>query len=188
MTDKPTAPELHPENIPDELKAKPRWVGYRSEDKRYVSCCTGNRVGPESEEDEFVSFDEAIACYKEGVIDGIAYAVSEDDSLVVLEDVLYHPDTKEGKAGEKLVRTLQTYTEYDDQRADRVKLLAYAEPRAERWVTRLAPWPWRLESGTQLIRLSGRHVDGTPRNIENRQRKVDDLWDKHFGSWSQVGG
>jgi N6-adenosine-specific RNA methylase IME4 len=186
VTDKPTAPELHPENIPDELKAKPRWVGYRSEDKRYVSCCTGNRVFSESEEDEFVSFDEAIACHKEGVIDGIAYVVAEDDSLVVLEDVLYHPDTKEGKAGEKLVRTLQTYTEYDDERADRVKLLAYAEPRAETRATRLAPWPWKLESGTQLIRLSGRHVEGTPRNIENRQRKVDDLWDKHFKPTNQT--
>src|SRR5438132_169348 len=89
MTNKPKAPDIFPENIPDELKAKCQWAGWRYESKqnkrarRFVSCRTGCNVRITSRK-EFVTFDEAVARYRQGDIDGIAFAAGPADDYNVI--------------------------------------------------------------------------------------------------------
>src|SRR4051794_2414311 len=82
---KPVAPEVVVDAIPDELKALPRWVGWRYQlrgdkwQKPPVSCRSGQPADTTNPAD-WTTFDKAIAAYrKRQSIAGIGFVFIDDD-------------------------------------------------------------------------------------------------------------
>jgi putative DNA primase/helicase len=80
---RPTALKVRPENIPDELKELPRWVGwkYALQDGKWkkppVDCRNG-RPASVKDSSTWASFDVALKAYEERGLDGIGLVLAGD--------------------------------------------------------------------------------------------------------------
>ena len=88
MNSKPTALSVLADNIPDELKARPQWGGWRFYQKENgkwskppVDVQTG-RFAMTNDPTTWASYSDALAAYEQGSfsLDGISYVFTADDS------------------------------------------------------------------------------------------------------------
>ncbi|WEL24755.1 phage NrS-1 polymerase family protein [Haloferax volcanii] len=106
------------EQLPDDLLERANWVGWRTQ------LCDGEETvvprsatdgGPASATDDstWATFDEALACAREGRVDGVGFAFTDDDPFVGIE-LENCRDVETGATDEwarALVDRLDSYTE-----------------------------------------------------------------------------
>jgi primase-polymerase (primpol)-like protein len=110
-------PELHPESIPAELKAIPRWLLWRLEDRAgkpaKVPYQADGRPAKVNDPATWTTFETALAAYLAGGWSGLGIALAEDDDLTGVDlDKCLNPDTGElDPEAEGIVAMLPTYCE-----------------------------------------------------------------------------
>ena len=106
-----------PESIPAELKAIPRWLLWRLEDRAGKPSKTPYQVSGElarvNDPDTWTTFETALAAYRAGGWSGLGIALSDDDDLAGVDlDKCIDPNTGELDAqAAALVAMLPTYCE-----------------------------------------------------------------------------
>ena len=110
-------PELHPESIPAELKAIPRWLLWRLEDRAgkpsKVPYQADGRPAKVNDPATWTTFETALAAYRAGGFSGLGIALSDDDDLAGVDlDKCLNPDTGElDPEAAAIVAMLPTYCE-----------------------------------------------------------------------------
>ena len=114
----PLHPEiLHPETIPSELKAIPRWLLWRLEDRAGKPSKTPYQVSGAlakvNDPATWTNFDTALAAYRAGGWSGLGIALSGDDDLTGVDlDKCLNPNTGElDPEAARIVADLPTYCE-----------------------------------------------------------------------------
>ena len=110
-------PELHPESIPAELKAIPRWLLWKLEDRAgkpsKVPYQADGRPAKVNDPATWTTFETALAAYRAGGFSGLGIALSDDDDLAGVDlDKCLNPDTGElDPEAAAIVAMLPTYCE-----------------------------------------------------------------------------
>ena len=195
---------LNLENIPLELQDTPQWVLWKREQR--ADKTTGElkwtkppyqRNGKNAESDNpqtWVSFDEAVAAYREGGFDGIGYVITvdkkaDDGSLITVDDGiagvdLDHCVDPETKAidpwARNIVDRLASYTEISPSGTG-LRIFVYAKlPPKDRKIGNFECY----ESGRYLT-VTGDHLPGTPLTIERRQDQLTAIHTEVFAERNQ---
>ena len=153
MTNESNALVIQPENIPAELKERPRWVGWRFEkkifasgvrrDEEFVSCGAEPKKIRINSQKKFVTFGEAIDCYRAGTIDGLGFAASAEDGFVVI---------RLSQIDKTSIGRLDSYTEHVN--CGDVHVIARGKLPRGHWLTSRRPFSL-VVSGQQFITISG---------------------------------
>jgi putative DNA primase/helicase len=183
---RPHALPVTPENIPEPLKALKQWVIWRyfwvpdeqKYDKPPMNAHTGN-LASTTNAATWSTFDQAMAAYATGHVDGIGLVVCRTNGIVA-GDLDHCRDPKTGEITPEalaIIRALNTYTEIS--------------PSAEgfRWFAK-GPLPGKgRKRGTvevynhaRYVTVTGQHLEGTPTTIEPRQEAIDALLTRVFGT------
>lgn len=108
---------LHPESIPAELKAIPRWLLWKLEQRNGKPTKTPYQVSGAlakvNDPTTWTDFDSALAAYLKGGFSGVGIALSDDDDLLGVDlDKCLNPDTGELEPeAAAIVTMLPTYCE-----------------------------------------------------------------------------
>lgn len=179
--DSPKGPQVVPENIPVELKEQTRWVGWRKVkcETVFLSCRSGSPVQI-NDESEFVSFEDALSYYRNGEVEGIAFAA--DQRYVVLEQVLYQTRNKKDKVMVDRIGSYAEATYWPDKR-DFVRVIARASirPTSQTGTNNYGP-RWSFTAGPQFVVVNGWHVEDTPTTIKDNNYELSRLYKKFFGA------
>jgi hypothetical protein len=117
----------------------------------------------------WTGYSEAVAAYKERGYCGIGFVFSKEDDFCGVDlDGCLDPGTGEIESWAKeIVEDLNSYTEISPSGTG-VHVLV----RAELPEGRNRKGPVEIYSHGRYFTMSGRHVEGTPRTIENRQEQI----------------
>jgi P4 family phage/plasmid primase-like protien len=193
----PTALQVCPENIPDELKARACWVvwhyveeidaesGEVGWDKPPRNVRTG-RLASSTDAKTWGSYKEAMAAYRRGGLDGIGFVLSKceahADPFVAIDlDKCRDPAT--GSIEEwalRIVHTINSYTEVSPSgRGLRIFLRGALPPFGRK------KGPYENYETGRYVTVTGHHVKGTPGTLENRQAELESV---HRGIFGEAPG
>ncbi|GAB1378771.1 hypothetical protein [Pararhodobacter aggregans] len=100
---------MEPQNIPEELKLLPQWVGH-NEAKEPINVHTG-RLASSTARSTWATFDQAAAAVAEGRVLGLGFVLTEDDPYTLID-----LDVKQGEQPTELqndiVKQFESYAEY----------------------------------------------------------------------------
>jgi putative DNA primase/helicase len=191
----PTALPVLVQNIPDELRQLPQWVGWRyvedgvdpktgevDWDKPPVNIKTGRKASS-TDPQTWVPFEQAHSAYLRGGLDGVGLVLHRSDAaegpgLIGVDlDKCRNPSTGEIEEWAlEIVRRLNTYTEVSVSGTG-LRLFLHAElpPRGRK--------KGRYENyqTARYVTVTGQHLDGTPLTIEDRQAALEDVHHSIFG-------
>ena len=108
---------LHPENIPSELKAIPRWLLWKLETRDGKPTKTpyqaDGRLAKVNDPETWTDFETALAAYRRGGFSGLGFALDKSLRIVGADlDKCLNPDTGELEAeAARIVADLPTYCE-----------------------------------------------------------------------------
>lgn len=108
---------FNPDGIPSELKAIPRWLLWKLEERDGKPTKTpyqiNGRMAKVNDPSTWTDFDTALATYQAGGFDGLGIALSKEDDLIGVDlDKCLNPDTGELEAeSARIVTSLPTYCE-----------------------------------------------------------------------------
>lgn len=108
---------FNPDGIPSELKAIPRWLLWKLEERDGKPTKTpyqiNGRMAKVNDPSTWTDFDTALAAYQAGGFDGLGIALSKEDDLIGVDlDKCLNPDTGELEAeSARIVTSLPTYCE-----------------------------------------------------------------------------
>jgi hypothetical protein len=187
-----------PENIPDDLKAIPRWVGWcyieeiDSEtgevdwDKPPLNGHTGGRASSTNPA-TWCPFEVALEAYKRDRLDGVGFVLhlDENHNLVGI-DLDKCRDAETGKIHEwawKIIKLLNSYTEVSPSgRGVRIILRGKLPPTGRKKGSYE-----NYETG-RYVTMTGHHIEGTPTTIEARQAELEEVHRQVFGSSDSHAG
>ncbi|MHB9024028.1 MAG: phage NrS-1 polymerase family protein [Armatimonadota bacterium] len=173
-------------NIPDWMKVKPHWVGFKIGGKHGggpkakkvpFNPRTGRRASS-TDPSTWGSFDEAIQALRDGKYDAIAYAITKDDGVVFIDlDHCLDPETGEFLQDkfEQLVKDLDSYTERSINR-DGVHVIAYGEKHTDRCNAEGI----ECYDGSRFCIMTGDTIPGTSPQVEHRQDAIDTMESTYF--------
>jgi putative DNA primase/helicase len=174
---RPVALPVQPENIPDELKALPQWVTWRyvwledrqKWDKPPRNARTG-RAASSTNRKTWSPYADALHAYKDGDLDGIGLAVTEENTLVGIDlDHGRNPDTGEiAPWAWAIARRLNSYTEISPSGTGlRIWLKATRNPKGRR-KGHIEVYSWG-----RYLTVTGWHIGWSPATIEPRQAELE---------------
>jgi len=182
---RPSSPEVQIDSIPFALLERQQWVGWRYErhGTRWTKVpyrSTGAKA-KSTDPSTWSMFDDAFhACRRRGY-DGVGFVVSPDDPFVGvdLDDCLTLTGEPEPWAAE-VVALLDSFTEVTPS-GDGVRVWAKGRWNA-RHKARVGRGTIEVYDRSRYFTVTGRHLKGTPAEIEERQDKLDTLAAIHFAS------
>jgi hypothetical protein len=194
-TGKPNTVQLIPENIPDELKARPQWVNWRWE-KRYgkdtkppINPKTGWYASP-TDPKSWGTFTEAVKRYQDNPkIDGIGFVFLANDPYAGVD----LDDCRDPKTGSiepkplKIIETLGTYTEISPSATGAKAILKGGLPEGfshgggKNEATKI-----EVYDKARYFCITGNLLNGSPKTIEYRDAEFKALCHEHFGHQQPV--
>lgn len=172
-------------NIPEELKRYKQWVLWKAEEqngrakKVPYSATTGRRASI-NKSDTWVHLDAAIASYVNGKgYDGIGFVLTKDDPFIAwdLDDCRNIETGIIIRRTHIIIKKLDSYTEISPSGSG-VRIFVKAElPDGGRKMHKT-----EVYDSKRYLTLTGAHLQGMPKKIEERQRKNDWLYNRLFKS------
>src|SRR5215212_6553048 len=156
------------------LRDLDQWVCWRLEErdgkpsKLPYSPLTGKRASS-TNPDTWADYSEAVAAYKERGYDGIGFAFTKEDGFVGV-DLDHCLDSHSGEIeawAREIIDELDSYTEISPSGTGVHILLRATLPDG-----RNRKGPIEIYSHSRYFTVSGKHFEGTPRTIENRQEQI----------------
>src|SRR5215207_9107834 len=151
-----------------------QWVCWRLEErdgkltKIPYSPLTGSRASSTSP-DTWASYSEAVAAYRDGGYNGLGFVFTKEDEFVGVDlDHCLHPKTGEVEPwARENIDELDSYTEASPSRNGVHILLRATLPDG-----RNRKGPVEIYSHGRYFTVTGKHLEGTPRTIENCQEQI----------------
>src|SRR5215208_3002660 len=151
-----------------------QWVCWRSQErdgkltKIPYSPLTGSRASS-TNPDTWASYSEAVAAYRDGGYNGLGFVFTKEDEFVGVDlDHCLHPEAGEIEDwAREIIDELDSYTEISPSGTGVHILLRATLPDG-----RNRKGPVEIYSHSRYFTVSGRHLEGTPRTIENRQEQI----------------
>jgi len=151
-----------------------QWVCWRLEErngkpsKLPYSPLTGKRASS-TNPDTWAGYSEAVTAYKKGGYDGIGFVFTKEDDFVGVDlDHCLDSETGEIEAwARKIIDELDSYTEISFSQTGLHILLRATLPDG-----RNRKGPIEIYSHSRYFTISGQHLPGTPRTIEDRQEQI----------------
>jgi putative DNA primase/helicase len=173
----------------NDIRALRQWLVWRLEERHGrptkipYSPATGQRASSTTPEN-WVSYQEAVRACKEHGYDGIGFVFSKDDPFCGLDlDDCLDPKTGELESwARQIVEELDSYTEISPSGTG-VHILM----RATLPVGRNRKGRFEAYDKGRYFTVSGKHLAGTPRAIENRQEELQDVVRRVFEQPSANG-
>ena len=180
MLDTPmTLEELIP-NIPRELIARPHWVVWRSEKRDgsrtkvpYQPAKPGRRASA-TDPRTWALFEEAVVAEPR---DGVGCVVTEHDPYTGV-DLDYCRDRQTGEIArwaQQILADLLSYTEVTPS-GDGLHVWVNACKPGRNARKKIGGGDVELYDRARMFTVTGDHVDGLPRTIEERQSQLDELY------------
>ncbi len=181
-----------PSNIPQELKALPRWAPWRyvhrmdgKKPDKVAFRTTGGLARTNTPED-WGPFEAARAAYQRGRFDGLGFLIFEGDPFVGFDfDDCLDPETGEiHPAVAGLMEGLDGYAEISPSGTG-MKVIARGRKPGKRCVTRKTPWggEFAVYDHKRFFTLTGRAI-GDRREIAVSQEAVEEAYRWAFGEES----
>src|SRR5215212_10794495 len=156
------------------LRDLDQWVCWRLEErdgkpsKLPYSPLTGKRASS-TNPDTWAGYSEAVAAYKQGGYDGLGFVFTKVDDFVGVDlDHCLDFDTGEIEAwAQEIIDELDSYTEISPSGTGVHILLRATLPDG-----RNRKGPVEIYSHSRYFTVTGKHFEGTPRTIENRQEQI----------------
>ena len=169
---------INVENIPLELRDQRSWVLWRAAEQKKVPYDprTGHRASC-SDPETWVSFEEAIAAYQGGGYDGIGFQLTPP---VVGIDLDGCRDPESGFIDEgamTIIKQLESYTEVSPSGRGVHILVTGTLPPGRRRTQGI-----ELYDRDRYVTVTGRHVVGTPLEVEERSVELGALHLRLFGA------
>jgi len=195
---RPVAPEVKPDGIPQELRQCWQWVCWRyewKEDKehkgRWTKVPLNARTGcPASTTDTgtWASFDEALASYQRNrkKADGIGFVFAAEDPFcgIDLDDGIDPATGQLHDWAAEIVAELKSYTEISPSRTG-VKIWVNAGCPGEKHAQRFGTGKVELYYQGRYFTVTGHNLSGTSGQVENRQRELQEVYDRVFAPTQQ---
>jgi len=170
-------------NIPPELKKYPQWVGWIG-DKRPVNPKHEKPYYASSTNaDTWGSYNQAITAYRRFDLDGIGFVFTEEDPFVGIDLDKFRnieKETYDYKAA-IIVQSLNSYTEISTSNSGlhiivRAKLPYWGKQSKE------GDKGEKIEiySHGRYFIMTGKHIEETPKTIENRDVEITKLIKKYL--------
>jgi len=167
-----------------------QWVCWRSEErdgkttKIPYSPITGRRASS-TNPDTWGDYPEAVKARKERDFDGLGFVFTESDPFCGVDlDACVDPRTGEiASWASEIVRELDSYTEYSPSSMGLHVLLRAKLPPGRNRKDRI-----EIYDRGRYFTMSGRHLEGTPRTIEERQDQLLDVSRRVLGEQPSANG
>ena len=191
------------ENVPEELKRMDQWVNWSklwNEDKTQFSkppMRASGRNASSTDEKTWTSFEKSVAAlgrdgvYKDNsgkkhnvTLDGIGFAGIGRTGYSGLDfDHCIDPETGEmNPAVQEIIEKLDSYTEITPSGRG-VRIWIEAEKPPGSWsANKTGEIEIEVYTTGRFFTVTGRHMEGTPRSIEQRQDVFDALMERHAPS------
>jgi len=169
--------------VPAELRGIARWVGWKARpkpngklDKLPCSPYTGG-VADAHDPANWGSFEQAVTALRRYRLDGIGMVLSEEDSLVGVDlDGCLDDAGTVAPWAQDIIAALDSYTERSPSGRG-LRLFAFGGlPPGRRKVGDL-----ELYDASRFLTVTGRHLEGTPATVEERDFELRDLHARHLG-------
>ncbi|GAH54756.1 unnamed protein product, partial [marine sediment metagenome] len=172
------------ECIPLELRRLPQWVVWRWERREggkvtKPPCQTNGAKAKTNSPRTWTSFERAVRALRAGGFDGIGFVLTREDPYVAWDlDHCRNPETGQLKGWAKaLLEELHSYTEVTPSDTGLRVIVRAALPPGGRKKGHIEVYGSR-----RYITVTGRHLAGTPRTIEDRHSETRALHARIFGS------
>jgi len=159
--------------IPLELRERPQWVLWRTEDRdgkpTKVPCRTDGRRASSTDANTWTTFDAALAASSEA--DGVGFVFSKDDPYVGIDLDDFNSDAA------AIVTALGSYTETSVSGRGAhviVRGSLNGHPRNRKGTVEI------YGDGRYFV-MTGDHMKGTPPTIEHRQTELEEVLGHVFG-------
>ena len=180
---KPIAPPVDEAGIPDDLKALPRWVGWKYESRKGKWAkppfrCGGAGKASVTDPAHWGTFAAALDAYRRRGWDGVGFvfAASDPFSGVDLDDCRDAESGRLDPRADRIIRSLDSYTEVSPSGTG-VKVVVAGK---------LPGKPGRREEGIEIysdaryFTMTGHRLDGTPREVRDRRDELARLHEEVF--------
>ena len=167
--------------IPAELKALERWVNWQfvkrdgKPTKELINPQTGNLASC-SDPDTWGTYADALARLNIDTVDGIGFQLGSPYSGVDLDGCRDSATGDIDPWAQKIIASLNSYTEISPRRSG-----------VHIWVKGSLPSSGRKKGNIEMyctgryLTVTGLHLDGTPKTVEERQIELADLHAQIFG-------
>jgi putative DNA primase/helicase len=169
---------LDPSSVPAELTKRPQWVVWRTTNrngkttKPPYSVRTG-RLADCRDSETWSEFPTVLAAFRKSKkLEGLGFVLSADDPYVGIDlDKCRDPDTGVIEPGaQKIVNRLQSYTEVSPSGTGLHVWLRGKLPSGRRRRGHI-----EMYDCERYLTVTGKHLEGTPATIEDRQAHLESL-------------
>jgi len=173
-----------PQNIPEALKGRRRWVCWRSKPTGnghmtkvpYIAGTDDKASSTDSL--TWRSFERTLSAYERGGYDGIGCVVTEKDGITFI-DLDHCRDAETGSIepwAQTILERLQSCSEISPSGTGiRIVVLGALPPTGRKH------GDIEMYDSKRFCTFTGHHLEGTPRTIESRQNELDTLHEETFG-------
>lgn len=184
-SDKISVEASDPESIPQALRERDRWVCWRYEqDKKPPYDPKTEAKASTNDPETWADFETAINRFREGNYDGIGFVLTDDGPFVGVDfDYCRDPDTGEiQQEVEEIIGRFGSYSEISPSKIG-LHTLAIGEI-PERFESRSGDGIEVYDSG-QYFTVTGKHLEGTPETIEERDEELRRVCETYLTARSQ---
>jgi putative DNA primase/helicase len=181
-------------DIPDELKARDRWVLWKAESPKgegkgekkptKIPYSLRGRRARVNDPQTWGSFERCYARYsKDNRYDGIGFVFLCDDDIIGM-DLDHCRDAASGQItpeARKIITNTNSYAEVSVSGTGVHIILKGKIPGRSRRRGGI-----EMYDGGRFFVMTGEHVDGTPRTVEHRQRELNALYTEVFADTEEL--
>ena len=188
---KPPTATVDPSQVHDGLKMFDRWTGWKWEwnakknkwDKPPINCKTG-RYGSSTNPEHWYSFEEVHEAQRSEKVDGIGFILGEADGGVHfagidLDDCRNPSNGELTELAQDVIDTMDTYTEVSPSGTGVKVFCIGGLPNGIG--TKNKDGTVEIYSRGRYFTVTGQHIEGTPRRVEQRQERLESIHDKLIG-------
>jgi primase-polymerase (primpol)-like protein len=181
-------PEHIRRHTPDCLRERPQWVCWRIEERggreNKVPVIPGTkRRASSTDPGDWRTFDDAMAAFEANAsLQGPGFVFSKEDGFAGVDlDDCRDPETGDiAQWGQAIIDDFNSYTEVSPSGTG-VKIFIRAVKPGGKCKTDYATGEVEMYDHARYFTVTGKHLDGTPRTVDERQSQLDALYAQLWG-------
>jgi hypothetical protein len=177
-----TVRTLSPENIPEALQRCPHWVTWRREERdgKPTKVPYNAKTGAYAKVDDsatWTTFEQCLAAASK--FDGLGFVLTKDDPFfgVDLDKCL---DTETGQLTPEAVALMEALRSYTERSPSGTGIRIFCRGVLPNGCAGKRKGTVEFYASGRYLTLTGHHVDGFPRTIEERTAALNTLWPRVF--------